>query len=525
MQTMKLLLLLNTIKFLRIKQIRYRVFYLIRNRFYKKKYECHVDVSGGHLLWTHNLEKHVSYKRGNSFTFLNIEHNFGKKIDWNWASYGKLWTYNLNYFDFLNQSAYIKSDSLLLIRDYIDRFEELNAGLEAYPTSLRCMNWIKFVSAEKVQDDVINKSIYNQYLRLLDNLEYHILGNHLLENGFSLLFGAYYFQNELFYLRAKDIIEKELIEQILDDGAHFELSPMYHQIILERLLDCLWLIKLNSWKQDSVFVARLELYAVQMLSWLNKITFRNGNIPMVNDSASDIASSTSSLLNYSNKLGLKLLNTNLSDSGYRKYENEQYELFIDVGEIGPTYQPGHAHADTFSFILHSAIPIIVDPGITTYNIGKTRSFERSTNNHNTVSIEDKNSSEVWSGFRVGNRANVVVLEDNNGNVKAEHNGYKREFGSHKREFIMSESVVIIRDDIRKSLKGKASFHFHPDVKIDLNISTKEIRFTNGIISFINSIKIESLIYTFSDGFNKKRRATKIEVSFMGSLQTTIKLTS
>ena len=81
---------------------------------------------------------------------------------------------------------------------------------------------------------------------MLNNLEYHLLGNHLLENGFSLLFGAYYFQDETIYKIAKKIVVSELEVQILADGSHFELSPMYHQILFHRVLDCIQLIKLNT---------------------------------------------------------------------------------------------------------------------------------------------------------------------------------------------------------------------------------------------------------------------------------------
>ncbi|MCK5662355.1 MAG: hypothetical protein KAI17_02665, partial [Thiotrichaceae bacterium] len=34
------------------------------------------------------------------FTFLNLSHEFEDVIDWNCPAYGKLWTYNLNYFDY-----------------------------------------------------------------------------------------------------------------------------------------------------------------------------------------------------------------------------------------------------------------------------------------------------------------------------------------------------------------------------------------------------------------------------------------
>ena len=35
------------------------------------------------------------------------------------------------------------------------------------------------------------------------------------------------------------IIDEEMHEQVLDDGGHFELSPMYHSVMLELVLDLL----------------------------------------------------------------------------------------------------------------------------------------------------------------------------------------------------------------------------------------------------------------------------------------------
>ena len=521
----KVKLIFNTVKYLKVKQIYYRIFYTLSNKFINKSYKEDFKGSLESLNWNDTIQKTSSYSGNLEFCFLNIRHTFERSIDWNYNEYGKLWTYNLNYFDFLNQSSIDQSEAFLLMQDYVERSDELKDGLEPYPTSLRCINWIKYLSKEGIQNEIINKSLFNQYLRLIDNLEYHILGNHLLENGFSLLFGAYYFKNELFYLKAKDILEKELKEQILDDGAHFELSPMYHQIILERIFDCLWLIKLNNYKNDIEFVSTLECYSEKMLSWLNKVTFRDGNIPMVNDSTYGISSNTSSLIKYSKKFNIDSLDVKLSDSGYRKFKNKLYELFIDVGKIGPSYQSGHAHADTFSFILHTLEPVIVDLGISTYNIGKVRDSERATINHNTVSIENKNSSQVWSGFRVGNRANVILIKDNKESLIAEHDGYKNINSSHKREFFIEKSKINIKDTINKSLKGKASFHFHPNVKIEVNLLSQEIIFNTGKISFKRSIKIEKFDYDYSQGFNKKKKATKIEVSFIGVLETKIHLNS
>src|SRR5690606_8714686 len=109
------------------------------------------------------------------------------------------------------------------------------------------------------------------------------------------------------------------------------------------------------------------------------------------------------------------------------------KLIADVEGIKPSYQPGHAHADTFSFVLHQGdTPVVVDPGISTYAICERRSWERSTVAHNTLTIDRKNSSQVWSGFRVGKRAKVKIVIDEEDRCSAQHDG----FGSqvHSRTF-------------------------------------------------------------------------------------------
>ncbi len=64
------------------------------------------------------------------------------------------------------------------------------------------------------------------------------MGNHLLEDAYSLFIAALYFKDDKFYRKSKKMLWQELKEQILPDGAHYEQSPMYHCILLDRLLDC-----------------------------------------------------------------------------------------------------------------------------------------------------------------------------------------------------------------------------------------------------------------------------------------------
>jgi hypothetical protein len=461
--------------------------------------------------------------------FLNQTYLFDRQIDWNFSGFGKLWTYNLTYFDFLNQQDISKEDGLGLINDFIDQLDNIRDGLEPFPISLRGINWIKFLTNYGIVDQKINNSLYAQYFILMDNLEYHILGNHLLENGFSLLFGAYYFQDEKFYIKAKKILINELEEQILEDGAHFELSPMYHQLMLFRVLDCINLVKNNSWKNYDLLTL-LTSKAEAMLRWLNIMTFENGNIPLFNDSANKIAPTTKELNDYAGALEINnyyqqlTAGYQLSDSGYRKIKNEKYEMVIDIGNIGPDYIPGHAHSDTFNFELYIYNkPYIIDTGLSTYETGPRRALERSTFSHNTIEIDGIDQSEVWGGFRVARRAKVIKAKENINYIEAVHNGYKRIGALHTRKFITSEQKIIIEDYIAspKQHKCMAYLHFAPNIQPRIKGKKIITLKTEIIVHNANNLEIEE--YFYAPEFNKLISAYKVKISFSNSLTMEIKI--
>lgn len=522
----KLALLFHTLKYLRFKQLYYRGYYLIRNKFLKKEHIKPLNREITSLHWKESFLYTDSYKNKNTFEFLNLPHTFEAETDWNHSTLGKLWTYNLNYFDFLNQESISSEEGLALILDYIGKEAILKDGKEPYPISLRGINWVKFLSKFSISNTSINQQLRNHYETLFHNLEYHLLGNHLLENGYSLFFGAYYFKDEEMYIKAIEILKEELAEQVMNDGAHYELSPMYHQILLHRLLDCISLVRLNSWKEDGL-VLFLEEKAVKMLSWLQEVTFSNGNIPMVNDSADGIAPTSKQLFGYAKELHLNWEKTILDDSGYRKFGNEQYEIFMDMGDIGPTYQPGHAHSDTFNFELYvQGKPIIVDTGTSTYEKNALRQSERETAAHNTVKIGSQEQSQVWGGFRVAKRAKVNDLVETQSQTKATHDGYRSLKTNHSRSFTTKAFRIIIEDVLSKKINQEqvAFFHFHPSVgSIEVFENTIKLSKENIQMVFDSSLEIELLSYEYATGFNRREKSQKIAVSFDQTLKTIIEL--
>ncbi|MBK8557614.1 MAG: hypothetical protein IPL65_18500 [Lewinellaceae bacterium] len=207
----------------------------------------------------------------NRFEFIGLAHEFGEKVDWNFNEHGKLWTYNLHYFEFLHAEAIPVDSAITALEDFTRQLPQIKEAVEPYPTSLRLLYWIRYFAHYNIQVPHWTGSMYAQAYALLDQSERHLLGNHYLENGFGLLFAAYRYQDQRLYEAAKGILTRELAEQILPDGGHFERSPMYHQIILYRLLDAINLVGQNSAVFEDELQPFLEKKAALMLGWMQQM--------------------------------------------------------------------------------------------------------------------------------------------------------------------------------------------------------------------------------------------------------------
>ena len=140
----KIKLFLNTVKHLKPIQLYYRFYYYFRNKFFNKEPVNSPVLVLNSLKWETKVNSASSFsKKSRTFTFLNISHNFQEKIDWNYNEYGKLWTYNLNYFDFLNQKTINKKYILEI------RYEDL---LEDTPKSLSKI--LDFIGITLSQDNL-----------------------------------------------------------------------------------------------------------------------------------------------------------------------------------------------------------------------------------------------------------------------------------------------------------------------------------------------------------------------------------
>lgn len=452
---------------------------------------------------------------GYRVTVLNLSKTYENQVDWTDYTYGQLWNYHLQYADFLKQDDLSLGEREKLVLDLYGWLTSGKLKPEPYPASQRIMNLIRFLSNNQGSLDKENELIdrlHSELHFMVNRLEFHLLGNHLMENAFALLMGGTYFLNERWKKIAMKIFSEQIPEQILSDGGHFERSPMYHLIILFRFLEALYYLPKNS----DLYSPFLEA-SKKMLGWIDKMSYRNGDVAHFNDSIDNQAYSRKQILEMAEECGItEYPSSTLKDSGYRKLSNENFELIADACGIKPDSQPGHAHADSLSFVLYvNSEPVIVDPAVSTYEANERRFWERSTEAHNTVTFQQQNTADVWGKFRVASRPDVKILNESDSKIDI-HLNYLLQSGDnfeHQRGFFCNKNFIEISDALNLTETVEGRLHFHPTIKIQ-ELNGNSVILENGIkIEFQNIFHLQKFTYKCSIAFNLRTESIGILYKF------------
>lgn len=463
-----------------------------------------VRMSSG--AWQTPAARSATMFEATTFRFLNQEHTLPAQGGWNDAALEKLWLYNLHYFDDLNAhdaSVRLEWHRVLIERWIAENPPALGNGWESYPTSLRIVNWVKWLAAGNAPLPSMENSLVQQSCWLIGRLEWHLLGNHLFANAKALVFAGLYFegpQAAAWLDKGLKIIEEQLSEQVLADGGNFERSPMYHAIFLADVLDLINAAQCWSGLVPEEQVAVWRDTAEHMLIWLCGMVHPDGEIALFNDAAFGVAPRADELIAYAGRVGVMSpnlgseifrldfsppLQTNvdvesfqkipdllhLADSGYVRLKNKHAAAFLDVAPIGPDYLPGHAHADTLSFELSVfGQRVVVNGGTSRYGVGPERLRERGTAAHSTVQVAGADSSEVWGGFRVARRAYPFDLElqPEIGRVVCSHDGYRHLPSApvHRRAWHLEHERLLVTDMVEGGAHSAfATYIFHPSVQV------------------------------------------------------------
>lgn len=461
------------------------------------------------------------------FSFIGKSEILPYPIVWNSQNYSRLWQFNLHYFDWIRDDlnhlyttgvwSDLGKNRLGLIRDWINN-NPLGSmdGWHPYTISLRLINWTWLIrSVPELQTPILTESMWIQFCYLNHYQETFLRGNHWFENLSSLIIVGLNFNGS----QAKKIVQKsienlnnELSVQILDDGGHFERSPMYHLILLKRLWEVITCLNSAGWNVPPSYLKGLSA----MVSFAERIRLHNGTYPLWNDCAYNISQSLDEVvacaklvLGLSPSTSISSFNHHLITCGQGKGSLEKgaapsqstqlsgMEVFLDSGyfliRLGkaeitfdaalpcPPSLPAHAHSDCLNVDLYwLGKPLIVETGTSQYDGGVIRQQERGTLGHNTLAFAPIGSdlpyeqTQVWGNFRAARKATPKLLDWGSHSsvywIAATHSGYDWLPASHYRWLGCSQSdgfFLIICDwmESNRSLKWLHRLHLGPEVAV------------------------------------------------------------
>lgn len=463
-----------------------------------------------------------------------MERTLGSPVQWNPQGTTRLWRYNLHYFDYaldLGVLANWRRDTQAgitlrrLMADWIES-NPVGAGIgwDSYPLARRIVNWLEAASLASSQVNFDGngfrrtwaESIYQQARFLEDHLELDLSGNHLLADAKALVYAGIFWGNKVgtrWCNTGLRLLWNGLQEQILEDGGHYERSPMYQSIVLQDYLNVVRALQLNGRQIPSWVPLRLT----QMADFLFSMLHPDGGIPLFADSAfgiaykpSDILAAAEHLLDQSgrwtcaapgpfsslvsvpsrsatSRSNRYVEQSSLLATGYfNLFNGEQGDkLIVDGKPMGPDHLPAHGHCSLFSYELSIADQrFIVDSGVQEYEAGRWRDFWRSTRAHNTLSVDGAEQSEIWASFRVGWRTRLrsyaYCQRPLSSIFVGMHDGFvgQREPTPHRRFIIAlpQRRWVVIDEVVGAGPHTVQSYiHFAPDVKCQINGTSASLR--------------------------------------------------
>ena len=442
--------------------------------------------------------------------------------------------------------------------------------------SLRAISWIWafqfFKNSNSFTPGLFRKALkmlvlharhIEKYLSTYFNPNTHLTGEAL---------GLYYLGTQLpFFERAADwrktgeeILLRELDRQILPDGVYFEQSTWYQRYTTDFYTQFLILKKLNDARKD--LPAKLVEKLQSSLDFLMNITRPDGTTPLVGDDdggrtlprsdalpddfraelstgaslfkrgdykfvAENFAQETLWLLGAESIEAFENLEADapqktsaaFASGGYFVMrdgwtETDNY-LLVDCGNLGANGSAGHGHADALAIDLSvGGKRLLVDAGTYSYHESEdARNRFRSTEAHNTLTIDGKSQSEPGGKFGWQTKANAKLNEwisqERFDFFEGAHDGYERfetaGAAAHTR------SVLFLKNDywiMRDFCETRGAHRYALNFQFDAATNPAIERAENGLLCITEKSEqnVGARLFTFGD--NGDWRSERGEIS-------------
>lgn len=423
-----------------------------------------------------------------SLCIIQIEKTLSDPVDWSPAEMPLLWQLELNYFHWMPRDLSWRRARPWVV-DWLDHAPRDPRSIcwSPFAVAQRVLRWTRLIRGpwwDEIQDDPaftrLLRELYAQCRFLVRRQEHELRGNHLLKTALALYAGGRFFEGaepDRWLRQSRRIIRDELRAQILDDGGHYERSPMYHLMVLVDVVDAF-----NITPAGDPFAEQLRRPIKWLYQFADSCSHGDGEIPLFNDSVMDQVPCRSDVLRHAEQAcdvrptGARLDFVAHPHFGLFRLGDRRSCLWLDAGETRPPFLLGHTHADTGSFELSvGSHRIICDSGVHSYQDPRRRAWDRSTLAHSTVSIAGESSSDCWGRFRVARRARVRSLawsdQGTEQCVTLRHDGFRHLPAApwHERTVEFRAGVYTIRDRVggrrATDLRCDALLYLGPDVHV------------------------------------------------------------
>jgi hypothetical protein len=391
--------------------------------------------------------------------------------------------------------------------------------------ALRVVNWIAVIEAleswEPLSEPLRSKvtrslQVHGRHIAATLEGTPYLRSNHYLSDILGLLvLGASLTGDPdapKWFRQARAAFEREIMDQVHDDGVGFEGSLSYHGLALEIFL----LAHTVAARHGQPFSPRFRERLVRMVDASRALRHPDGRFPQIGDSDSgrvlpgsfDRGATLDHLLwlggatldlgrpfpqNPHEEIAWTLgaeawerlaeqpvaappSETAFPDSRFYVLESGRTHVVVRCGDVGQNGNGGHAHNDLLSFELSHGLSLLVDSGTYVYTSDpEARNQFRATASHNTVEVAESEINPMMKTelFRLKQFAHPTIEEwektSKYARLVASHDGYRRlEPGViHRRELMLDRinDTVEVVDELKGgngNQEAKTYLHFPGD---------------------------------------------------------------